>query len=49
MIHYIEVGTDLSGNQIYGRVDEDGLIRVTCVAENPEYQAWLKKQNETLS
>jgi len=38
---YIEIGQNFDGVMIYGRVDEDGLIRVTCTAENPDYQAWL--------
>ena len=29
------------GVKIYARIDEDGLCRVTCTADNPEYQAWL--------
>lgn len=37
--------TTLSGIQSYGRVDDDGLIRVTCVAEHPEFQAWLAEGN----
>ena len=28
--------------QIFARIDDDGLCRVTCVAENPEFQAYLK-------
>jgi len=47
MIQYIEVGLDLSGNKIYGRIDEDGLMRVTCTAENPDYQAYLKSLEES--
>jgi hypothetical protein len=38
---YIELGENNHGVMIYGRVDEDGLMRVTCTAENPDYQAWL--------
>ena len=38
---YIELGENNHGVMIYGRVDEDGLMRVTCTAENGEYQAWL--------
>ena len=34
-----------SGVKIYARIDDDGLCRVTCTEENPEYQAWLKKDN----
>jgi hypothetical protein len=26
---------------IFGRIDDDGLCRVTCVAENPEFQEYL--------
>ena len=29
------------GVKIYARIDEDGLCRVTCNEDNPEYQAWL--------
>jgi hypothetical protein len=32
--------------QIYGRIDDDGLMRVTCVEEHPEFQAWLAEGNE---
>jgi hypothetical protein len=31
----------LEGVKIYGRIDDDGLMRVTCTADNPDYQAWL--------
>ena len=30
-----------SGVKIYARIDDDGLCRVTCTEENPDYQAWL--------
>jgi len=36
------------GIQIYARVDDDGLIRVTCIAENPDFQAWLAEGKEPL-
>ena len=38
---YIELGLTDYGVMLYGRIDDDGLMRVTCTAENPEYQAWL--------
>ena len=38
---YIELGLNATEEMIYGRVDDDGLMRVTCTAENPDYQAWL--------
>ena len=31
---------------IFGRIDDDGLCRVTCVAENPEFQDYLKNGGE---
>jgi len=31
--------------QIYARVDEDGLIRLTCTAEYPQFKAWLAEGN----
>jgi hypothetical protein len=30
------------GQTIFGRIDDDGLCRVTCIAENPEFQAHIK-------
>lgn len=33
------------GSTIYARIDDDGLCRVTCTAENPEFQAWLAEGN----
>lgn len=30
---------------IFGRVDEDEIIRVTCCAEHPEYLEWLEEGN----
>ena len=32
--------------QIFARIDDDGLCRVTCIAENPEFQAYLKNGGE---
>lgn len=34
--------------QIYARVDEDGLIRLTCTAEYSEFKAWLAEGNTPL-
>ena len=34
--------------QIYARVDEDGLIRLTCTAEYPEFKAWIAEGNTPL-
>jgi hypothetical protein len=31
--------------QIYARIDDDGLCRVTCTGENPDLLAWLEAGN----
>jgi hypothetical protein len=32
-------------SQIYARIDDDGLCRLTCVAEHPEFIEWLAEGN----
>jgi hypothetical protein len=32
----------VDGQTIFARIDDDGLCRVTCIAENPEFQDHLK-------
>jgi hypothetical protein len=50
MIEFIEYGQTREGKKIYARVDEDGLIRYTCIEEDPAYQAWLNPtENGTIS
>jgi hypothetical protein len=34
--------------QIYARIDDDGLCRLTCTDEYPEFQEWLAEGNEPL-
>jgi hypothetical protein len=29
-------------NQIYARIDEDGLCRLTCTENNPDFIEWCK-------
>ncbi len=41
MIKYIEIGVNDEGIMIYGRIDDDGLMRVTCTEQDSGYQAWL--------
>ena len=31
--------------QIYACIDEDGLCRLTCTADYPEFKAWLEAGN----
>jgi len=35
----------IGDTQIYARIDDDGLYRVTCTEDNPEFQAWLELGN----
>lgn len=44
MIFKIHSITD-SGKTIYARIDDDGLCRMTCSEDNPEFQAWLEEGN----
>ena len=37
--------TTEDGIKIYARIDDDGLCRVTCTEDNPEFQAWLEEGN----
>ena len=32
--------------QIFARIDDDGLCRVTCTEQNPEFMAWVSAGNE---
>ena len=34
--------------QIYARIDDDGLCRLTCTADYPEFVAWLAEGNVVL-
>ena len=32
--------------QVFARIDDDGLCRITCTEENPEFQTYLKNGGE---
>ena len=36
------------GIKIYARIDDDGLCRVTCSEDNPDFQAWVAEGNTPL-
>ena len=44
-MNYKMLPLNYEGSQIYARVDDDGLVRVTCSAENPDFQSWLAEGN----
>jgi hypothetical protein len=41
-MRYELLTTNSEGVNIYARIDDDELCRVTCTEENPDYQAYLK-------
>ena len=41
--------TTMDGIKIYARIDDDGLCRVTCTEDNPDYQAYLATLASKLS
>lgn len=36
-----ELLTESESVKIYARIDDDGVCRVTCTKDNPDYLAWL--------
>lgn len=40
--------TNENGVTIYARIDDDGLCRLTCTEDYPEFKAWLEAGNEPL-
>jgi len=34
--------------QIYARIDDDGVSRLSCTGEYPEFKQWLSEGNEPL-
>lgn len=34
--------------QIYVRIDDDGICRLTCTEDYPEFKAWLEAGNTPL-
>jgi hypothetical protein len=40
-IHHINE----DGQTIYARIDDDGLCRLTCTEDYPEFKAWIEQGN----
>jgi hypothetical protein len=36
----------IDGKTIYARIDDDGLCRLTCTEDYPEFKAWIDAGNE---
>jgi hypothetical protein len=37
--------TNIYGQVIYARIDDDGLCRLTCTEDYPEFQDWITQGN----
>jgi hypothetical protein len=47
MMKYEQIGETVFGQKLFGRIDDDGLMRVTCTEDDAGYQAWLNPQTES--
>lgn len=45
MMYKILLKINETAEQIYARIDDDGLCRLTCTADYPEFKAWLEAGN----
>jgi hypothetical protein len=45
-MRYELLTTNSEGVNIYARIDDDGLCRVTCIEGNFDYQSWLNPETE---
>ena len=43
---YELIGQLDDGSNLYARIDDDGLCRVTCTEDDRDYQAWLNPEDE---
>jgi hypothetical protein len=44
-MHYKLLHTTTDGIQIIGRIDDDGLCRLTCTEQDLDYLKWLEEGN----
>ena len=42
------ISQDPDAAPVYLRIDDDGVIRQSCSAEDPAFQEWLAEGNEPL-
>ena len=45
---YAVLGKTSDNIDLYKRTDADGKVRVSCIAENPEFQTWLRANKDDL-
>ena len=47
-MNYKIFDTTESGEIVYAKIDDDGVIRLTCGAHYPPFQEWLAEGNTPL-
>jgi len=45
---YGVLGKTTNNEDLYKRTDADGKVRVSCIAEDPEFQTWLRANKDSL-
>ena len=45
---YAVLGKTTEDRDLYKRTDADGKVRFTCLAENLEFQTWLRDNKDNL-
>ena len=47
-MNYKLLSTNEDGKNFYARIDDDGLVRLSCTEDHPPFQKWLAEGNEPL-
>jgi hypothetical protein len=47
-MNYKLLSTNEEGKSFYARIDDDGIIRVSCGEDHPPFQEWLEEGNTPL-
>ena len=45
---YAVLGKTTDNKDLYKRTDADGKVRVSCIAEDTEFQSWLRANKDSL-
>ena len=45
-MRWVKMGqSSISNEDVFGCLDDDNLVRVTCLSNHPEYLAWVAEGN----
>jgi hypothetical protein len=48
MMIYKLLETNQDGIKIFARIDDDGLCRLTCTEDYPEFKEWIEAGNQPI-